>query len=565
MSANPPQTIGKYQIIREIARSNDIVYEGYDALMNRRVAVKELNVPSGSSSAQLEDRIKRFQREVKAAGSLAHPGIVTIYEVGEDQGRHYMAMEYLDGKTLRNELDTQGLLTPEKALLFAKEILEALAFAHKNGVVHRDIKPENIQIISSGQVKLTDFGIARLTFEPNITMDGQVFGTPSYMAPEQVMGKDVDAKTDLFSVGSVMIEMMTGQKAFQGDSVVSISYAIMNQEPQMPPSATPTVLQILQGLLQKSPAMRTTSAESALVQIDQALAELRGGQMQQLTGGFSPYMSNTGSYPASPNNQIPQPPVAYPPPIQAYPPQTYGSQPMAYGQQGYPPPQFPGGQMPGPTPGFTPLPVMMRPPSTPLFKPETKAGCARFFAILISMGLIFGVVILGVDQFAKAISKVQSGSAGTRTSGGNVSSEDRQTAALFQEEGARFIRSNRIDEAIQSFEKAIAIDPKQPAYQASLAVAYARKAVTTEDPSAQSDGWRRSAEAYAKASEIETNPDQQNNYKESAAISYTNLATSFMNAGNRAEARSAVYLGRQYAEPGSAAAAQLEQILRELS
>ncbi|MEZ5164029.1 MAG: serine/threonine-protein kinase [Fimbriimonadaceae bacterium] len=177
MSQSPPDTLGKYQIIREIARSNDIVYEAYDAQMNRRVAVKELAMPSGSTDQQKADRIKRFMREAKAAGSLVHPNIVTVYEVSKQEERHYLAMEFLDGDTLRKLIEKDGALTAEKAINVAVEVLKGLAFAHENGVVHRDVKPENIQILENGSIKLTDFGIARLTFEPNITMDGQVFGT----------------------------------------------------------------------------------------------------------------------------------------------------------------------------------------------------------------------------------------------------------------------------------------------------------------------------------------------------------------------------------------------------
>src|SRR5437016_2658310 len=123
MSGSPPTTLGKYQIIREIARSNDIVYEAYDPLMNRRVALKELAMPSGANQAQKEDRLKRFLREARAAGSLAHPNIMTVFEVGEDAGRHFIAMEYLDGHTLRNEIDTRGFLPPDEAIELATKVL----------------------------------------------------------------------------------------------------------------------------------------------------------------------------------------------------------------------------------------------------------------------------------------------------------------------------------------------------------------------------------------------------------------------------------------------------------
>ena len=266
------QTLGKYQIIREIARSNDIVYEAYDPLMNRRVALKELAMPGGLNSKQQEDRHNRFLREARAAGTLTHPNIVTVYEYGEDSNRNYIAMEFLDGHTLRNELDTHGFLPLDRALEIAKSVLSALDYAHKNGVIHRDIKPENVQLMTDGRIKITDFGIARLTFEPNITMDGQVFGTPSYMSPEQVVGKEIDARSDLFSVGVILYEMVSGRKPFMGDSVVSITYAIMNAEPSQPQQANYAVWQVLQHALDKSPALRYSSASEMKSALDDAEA-----------------------------------------------------------------------------------------------------------------------------------------------------------------------------------------------------------------------------------------------------------------------------------------------------
>jgi len=229
MSSNPPTTLGKYQIIREIARSNDIVYEAYDPLMNRRVALKELAMPGGSTGVQRDERVNRFKREAQAAGTLNHPNIMTVYELGQDGDRLFMAMEYLDGHTLRNEIDTKGFLPVDQAVRVAKEILKGLDFAHERGVIHRDIKPDNIQLLSNGAVKITDFGIARLTFQPNLTVDGQVFGTPSYMSPEQVVGREIDSRSDLFSVGIVLYEMLGGKKPFQGSSVMETTAQILNK------------------------------------------------------------------------------------------------------------------------------------------------------------------------------------------------------------------------------------------------------------------------------------------------------------------------------------------------
>lgn len=251
--------LGKYKIIRELGRSNDIVYEAIDTTINRRVALKELLLPPNLSGAQKRERIERFYREARAAGSLSHPNIVTIYEVGEDHGRHYIAMEFLEGQSLRDILDIEHTLPIDKAISIAIQICDALDYAHQKGVIHRDIKPDNIQILEENRVKITDFGIARIMDEPSITMDGQVFGTPSYMSPEQVAGKPIDQRSDIFSLGVVLYEMLTGRKPFTGDSVVSITYSIMNQDVIIPPGIPPQLERILRKCLAKDPNNRYQS------------------------------------------------------------------------------------------------------------------------------------------------------------------------------------------------------------------------------------------------------------------------------------------------------------------
>ena len=265
VSAN---TLGRYQIVREIARSNDIVYEAVDQSINRRVALKELLLPPNLAGAQRTERIQRFYREARAAGSLSHPNIVTIYEVGEDHGRHFIAMEYLEGQTLRDVLEIEGKLPVERAVEIVKQVCDALAYAHSNGVIHRDVKPDNIQILPSGLIKITDFGIARIMEEPSLTADGQVFGTPSYMSPEQVAGKPLDCRTDLFSLGIVLFEMLTGRKPFIGDSVVTITYNIMNQEIAVPPTAPPYLERVLRRSMSKDPNLRYQSAAEMAADLD---------------------------------------------------------------------------------------------------------------------------------------------------------------------------------------------------------------------------------------------------------------------------------------------------------
>ncbi|MBS1706785.1 MAG: protein kinase [Armatimonadetes bacterium] len=442
MSSGPPTKLGKYDIIREIARSNDIVYEAYDPLMNRRVAIKELAVASTSTSQQREDRVKRFLREVKAAGSLAHPNIVTVYEVGEESGRHYMAMEFLDGNTLRNQIDSHGKIAQDRAIEIAVDVLCALDFAHKHGVIHRDIKPENIQILSNGTVKLTDFGIARLTFEPNLTIDGQVFGTPSYMSPEQVVGREIDVRSDIFSIGTVLFEMLTGEKPFKGDNVVAITYAIMNTSLDCPQGIGFAMWQVISKAMEKSPQMRFATAEEMI----EALRQVQNaGQVQPhlpvSSGPMPPVFGGPGNGPVNPY----APPVVVPPPVSmpmpmhgqspynttpyggALPPDPYGmGYQTPYNQQPYPgtpypQPGVPYNQQPyvpgGPYPqapqtlggmNYPHAPVYYPPaPRRPVFKPETKQFVARFLLVLLIVGTFMGLVIYAIIEIGKGINGME--------------------------------------------------------------------------------------------------------------------------------------------------------------
>lgn len=295
---HPPHGIsdiigGKYRIIREIARSNDIVYEAVDQTMGRRIAIKELLLPPNLTGLARRERIERFGREARAAGKLSHPNIVTIYDFGEDGGRYFIAMEYLEGGTLRDRLQTAGPLPMGDVLGYAYQMLAALAHAHANRVIHRDVKPDNVYILPDGLIKLTDFGIARLTEEASLTGDGQVFGTPSYMSPEQIEGRTIDTRSDLFSTAIVLYEMLTGHKPFTGDSVVSITYAIMNAQPA-PAHGIPESLQsVLTRGLAKLPSARFQTAEEMRKALSDAAASLSDGRtdrtQHQPSGRFPPH------------------------------------------------------------------------------------------------------------------------------------------------------------------------------------------------------------------------------------------------------------------------------------
>ena len=299
MAVSSNTVLGKYRIVREIARSNDIVYEAIDPSMARRVAVKELQLPPHLAGAQKRERIERFYREAKAAGTLSHRNIVTIHDVGQENDRHFLVMEYLEGQSLRDVLQMQGALPLKETLEITLQLCDALAYAHSRGVVHRDIKPDNVHILPGGIVKLTDFGIARITAEPSITSQGQVFGTPSYMSPEQVASHTVDHRTDLFSLGITLYEMLAGRKPFVGDSVITITYNIMNVQPTMPVGVPLPLQQILQRALSKDPNLRYQNA-AALA------ADLRAEKFSLTAQPQSPSPASAGRPPLS---FLPGPPL----------------------------------------------------------------------------------------------------------------------------------------------------------------------------------------------------------------------------------------------------------------
>ncbi|MDT3708278.1 MAG: serine/threonine-protein kinase [Thiobacillus sp.] len=250
--------IGRYEILDEIGRgSMGTVYQARDPLIDRTVAIKTFSI------AQLKqegaDVESRFLREAQSAGRLSHPNIVTIYDVGEVDGLAYIAMEYLSGTTLRDLMD-KGPMPLDLALDTAIQMAEALAFAHEHGVIHRDIKPANVIVTDQhGRIKLTDFGIAHLANSEH-TLAGQMLGSPRYMSPEQAMGREVDGRSDIFSLGSMLYEMLTGRYAFDGDSLPIIVYRVINDAPVSASSLRPQLpaglANLLAHMLSKNPHAR---------------------------------------------------------------------------------------------------------------------------------------------------------------------------------------------------------------------------------------------------------------------------------------------------------------------
>ena len=264
--------IGRYEILEEIGRgAMGTVYRARDPLIERTVAIKTVSITQLRQEGS--DAESRFLREAQSAGRLSHPNIVTIYDVGEADGLAYIAMEYLCGPTLR-DLMNKGPMPLELALDTATQMAEALAFAHEHGVIHRDIKPANVVVTDQrGQIKLTDFGIAHLANTEH-THTGQMLGSPRYMSPEQAMGHEVDGRSDIFSLGAVLYEMLTGQYAFDGDSLPAIVYRVVNEPPTaaeaLRPQLSGGLASLLAHMLNKSPHARPDAR--ALVKALHALA-----------------------------------------------------------------------------------------------------------------------------------------------------------------------------------------------------------------------------------------------------------------------------------------------------
>ncbi len=238
-----PKTIGRYEILEEVGRgSMGVVYKARDPRIGRVVALKTIAFSFPLGPGEEEEFLQRFYHEAQVAGRLNHPNIVTIYDVGEkgDGGDAYIAMEFMTGTNLHELLSGGGRLPLAQVADVLDKLAQALDYAHDNGVIHRDIKPANVLLTDSGQPKILDFGIARLA-AGGLTRPGKFFGTPNYMSPEQVTGSNVDGRTDQFSLGVILYQLLTGEKPFVGDSVTAISYQVVNVEPPPPTKLNPAL------------------------------------------------------------------------------------------------------------------------------------------------------------------------------------------------------------------------------------------------------------------------------------------------------------------------------------
>src|SRR6476619_5280695 len=242
--------LGRYEVVSELGKgAMGIVYLAKDPVIGRLVAIKTIRATGGDEDDTQEFR-ERFVREAQTAGILSHPNTVTIHDIGEDAETEtsYIAMEYIEGKNLKMLLAEKTRFPYEQIAEMIAEIAEALDYAHRKGIIHRDVKPANVIITTDGKVKITDFGIAKIA-SSNLTTTGQFLGTPNYMSPEQVSGAPVDGRSDIFSLGVVLYELLTNRKPFQGDNLTAISYKIVHEDftppaelaSEVPPEFNPIV------------------------------------------------------------------------------------------------------------------------------------------------------------------------------------------------------------------------------------------------------------------------------------------------------------------------------------
>lgn len=273
------ETLGKFKIIEKIGEGGmGRVYKALDPILNRKVAIKVIAfAEGGDSNDRVQELRERFTREARLIGSLQHPNIVTLFDFGETEGIVYMAMEFLDGTDLKKVLKSGVALPLPRKLDILKQVCDGLAYAHAQGVIHRDLKPGNIHLLDSGLVKIVDFGLARIG-SSDLTKAGVVVGTPYYMSPEQIRGKKVDHRSDIFSLGCVMYEFLTGQRPFVADTVSQLLQTILTSDPVPLRRIAPVLPEALERVstrcLGKSAELRYADASEIATELEMALKQI---------------------------------------------------------------------------------------------------------------------------------------------------------------------------------------------------------------------------------------------------------------------------------------------------
>ena len=278
MNMDTKPTLGRYQVVSELGRgAMGVVYKGEDPKIHRTVAIKTVRLTDFDEDL-LDEMKERFFREAESAGLLTHPNIVTIYDAGEEHDLAYIAMEFLKGTDLEEYTKKDHLFSMRETLTIVSHVADALDYAHSKGIVHRDIKPANIMRLEETlEVKVTDFGIARITASSK-TKTGVILGTPSYMSPEQVAGKKVDGRSDIFSLGVVLFELLTGTKPFTGEDMTALMYKVARERHPsirtINPKTPPVVEKIIDKALEKDPEKRYQKAGQMAEHLKMVIAKI---------------------------------------------------------------------------------------------------------------------------------------------------------------------------------------------------------------------------------------------------------------------------------------------------
>ena len=316
-----PQRIGRYDITAELGKgAMGVVYKATDPNIGRTVAIKTTRLDTHGLDAQ--DLLRRFKNEARSAGTLNHPNIVTIFDAGEQEGIFYIAMEYIEGQTLHDLLSQHRSLPVEKVIEIVRQVCAGLDYAHAHGVIHRDIKPANIMLAANGVVKVMDFGIAKTG--GTMTATGQVLGTPNYMSPEQVKGKTIDGRSDIFGVGVLLYEMLTGEKPFDGQNITTIIYKIVSENP-IPPreldvTIHPGLSAVVTKALAKSPDSRYQTGAALVADLENYKAfgsEAGATQLISAVGDRTIMTSATASSPPPAPGSVAMPAAPAVPPVPA--------------------------------------------------------------------------------------------------------------------------------------------------------------------------------------------------------------------------------------------------------
>jgi len=283
LSADGQTYGGRYAVIEQVGSGGmAYVYRARDELLGREVAVKVLSERfSGDKSF-----VERFRREAQAAANLSHPNIVSLYDYGAEGDTYFIVMEFIDGRSLAEIIQEEGPLLPERAAEIAADVAKALERAHSAGLVHRDVKPANIMITDSGQTKVTDFGIVRALggeAEQTMTQTGMVIGTAAYLSPEQAQGNPVDARSDVYSLGCVLFEMLTGSPPFSGETPLSIAYKHVREDPPPPSSSNPDVPSALDAITLKGLAKNPENRYQDAAEMHEDLQRFLSGQKVHAT------------------------------------------------------------------------------------------------------------------------------------------------------------------------------------------------------------------------------------------------------------------------------------------